>query len=185
MDKEAIIKLVFGIRGCGKTVKVRNLIKDVRRLLVVDTKGYDYFDGVSFHSLIELRKFWEKVYSGDFRLIYKPSGDNAERIEDIAKICTICEEVKNLTLVIEELNELIGVAQRPARIGVNITSQAKEFYIFYNREPGDIRFFKQSLGTDAAVAICTLEQYQYLKWVYAEGAQKFEICKDELINSCQ
>jgi len=204
MDKEAIIKLVFGIRGCGKTVKVRNLIKDVRRLLVVDTKGYDYFDGVSFHSLSELKKFWLKVYSSNFRLIYKPPGDNEERIEDIAEICTLCETCENMTLVIEELNlifdekrpptefnrmifsgrepgiELIGVAQRPARIGRNITSQAKEFYIFYNREPGDIRFFKQSLGTEAAVAICTLEQYQYLKWVYADGAQKFEICKDEL-----
>ena len=82
MSKEAIIRLVFGIRGCGKTVKVRNLIKDTRRLLVVDTKGYDYFDGVSFHSLSELKKFWLTVYSGDFRLIYKPSGDNEERTGD-------------------------------------------------------------------------------------------------------
>ena len=205
MDKEAIIRLVFGIRGCGKTVKVRNLIKDVRRLLVVDTKGYDYYDGVSFHSLAELKKFWLTVYSGDFHLIYKPPGDNAQRIEDIAEICTLCDACENMTLVIEELNiifddkrppvefnkmifsgrepgiELIGVAQRPARIGVNITSQAKEFYVFYSREPGDVRFFKQSLGTEAALAICTLEQYQYLKWIYADGVQKHEICKDEML----
>jgi len=205
MNVEAIIKLVFGIRGCGKTVKVRNLIKDIRRLLVVDTKGYDYYDGVSFHSLSELKKFWLTVYSGDFRLIYKPPGDDAEIIEDIAEICSLSLACENMTLVIEELNiifdekrpptefnkmvlsgrepgvELIGVAQRPFGFGRKFTSQAKEFYVFYNREPGDVRFFKQSLGTEAALAICTLEQYQYLKWIYADGVQKYEICKDELL----
>lgn len=205
MQNEAIIRLVFGIRGSGKTVKVRNLIKDKRRLLVFDKKGTDYFDGVSFHSLAELKKFWLKVYSEDFRLIYKPPGDKSEIIEDIAEICTLCEACGNMTLVIEELNiifdkerpptefnemifsgrepgiEFIGVAQRPFGFGRGFTSQAKEFYIFYNREPGDVRFFKQNLGSEAALAICTLEQFQYLKWVYADGVQKFEICKDEML----
>jgi len=205
MQNEAIIRLVFGIRGSGKTVKVRNLIKDTNRLLVVDRKGADYFDGVCFHSLAELKKFWLKVYSADFRLIYKPPGDDSEIIEDIAKICTLCEACGNMTLVIEELNiifdktrpptefnrmifsgrepgiEFIGVAQRPFGFGRGFTSQAKEFYVFYNREPGDVRFFKQNLGSEAALAICTLEQYQYLKWVYADGVQKYEICKDEML----
>ena len=205
MQNEAIIKLVFGMRGCGKTVKVRNLIKDTKRLLVVDKKGCDYFDGVCFHSLIELRKFWENVYCGDFRLIYKPPGDESEIREDIAKLCTFAEEIGNLTLVIEELNiifydkrppaefnrmifsgrepgiEFVGVAQRPFGFGRNFTSQAKEFYVFYNREPGDVRFFKQNLGSEAALEICTLEQYQYLKWIYADGVQKHEICKDEML----
>lgn len=205
MNKEAIIRLVFGIRGSGKTVKVRNLIKDTRRLLVVDTKGNDYFEGVSFHSLAELKKFWLKVYSGDFRLIYKPPGGDAETIEDIAEICTLSLACENMTLVVEELNiifdekrpptelnkmifsgrepgiELIGVAQRPFGFERKFTSQAKEFYVFYSREPGDVRFFKQSLGNEAALSICTLEQYQYLKWVYADGVQKYEICKDEML----
>lgn len=205
MENEAVIRLVFGMRGCGKTVKVRNLIKDKNRLLIVDTLGNDYIDGVAFHSLAELKKFWLNVYSGDFRLIYKPPGDESEIREDIAKICTLCEACENLTLVIEELNiifdaqrpptefnrmifsgrktniELIGVAQRPYGFGRKLTSQAKEFYVFYNREPGDVRFFKQCLGNDAALAICTLEQYQYLKWVYADGVQKFDICKDEML----
>ena len=205
MENEAVIKIVLGIRGSGKTVKVRNLIKDVRRLLVIDTKGYDYNDGVAFHSLAELKKFWHKVYQGDFRIIYKPAGDDSEIREDIAEICTLCEACENLTLVIEELNiifdeqrpptefnkmifsgrepgiELIGVAQRPFGFGRKLSSQAKEFYVFYNREPGDVRFFKQSLGSEAALAICTLEQYQYLKWIYADGVQKYEICKDEIL----
>lgn len=205
MDREAIIRLVFGIRGCGKTVKVRNLIKDVRRLIVIDTIGEDYFDGVSFHSLAKLKKFWLTVYSGDFRLIYKPPGNDYEIREDVGAICKLCEACQNLTLVIEELNlifddnrpptefnqmllagrksgiDFIGVAQRPFGFGRKFTSQAKEFYVFYSREPGDVRFFKQSLGSEAALEICTLEQYQYVKWVYADGVQKYEICKDEYL----
>lgn len=154
MEKEAIIKLVFGIRGSGKTVKVRNLIKDNRRLLVVDTLCNDYFDGVAFHSLTELKRFWLKVYSSDFRLIYKPPGDESEIREDIAEICKLCDACENLTLVVEEINiifdekrpptefnnmifsgrksgiELIGVAQRPFGFGRKLTSQAKEFTSF-------------------------------------------------------
>jgi len=205
MESEALIRLVFGMRGCGKTVKVRNLIKDKNRLFIVDTLGSDYSDGVAFHSLAELKKFWLKVYSGDFRLIYKPPGDESEIREDIAEICTLCEACENLTLVVEELNiifdekrpptefnkmiflgrktgiDLIGVAQRPVGFGRKLTSQAKEFYVFYNREPSDIRFFKQCFGLNIAYAIFTLEQYQYVKWMYADGVQNWEICKDEML----
>lgn len=205
MSEEAIIKLVFGMRGSGKTVKVRNLIKPINRLLIIDTLCKDYSDGVIFHDLAELRKFWLKVYSGDFRLIYRPPGDDDVIIEDIAEICTLCLKCKNLTLVVEELNiifdkqrppkefnkmifggrdpgiELIGVAQRPVGFGRKITSQAKEFDVFSNLEPDDLRFFKDYLGNEAAQAIRSLEKYQYLRWVYGDGARKWEICKDEIL----
>jgi hypothetical protein len=205
MENEALIRLVFGMRGCGKTVKVRNLIKDIRRLLVVDTKGYDYQDGVCFRSLANLKSFWHKVYRGDFRIIYKPQGDDSQTIEDIAQICTLCEACRNMTLVVEELNiifdeqrpptefnrmifsgrepgiELIGVAQRPFGFGRKLTSQAKEFYVFYNREPDDVKFFRQYLGSDAAEAIRGLERYHYLKWIYADGVQNWKIHKDEML----
>lgn len=205
MDKEALIRLVFGMRGCGKTVKVRHLIENTRRLLIIDTLCKDYSDGVTFHSLSELKKFWLQVYSGDFRIIYRPPGDDSEIIEDIAEICTLCLACENMTLVVEELNiifdtkrpptefnkmilagrdpgiELIGVAQRPFGFGRKFTSQAKEFYVFCNREPDDVRFFKGYLGGEAAEAIRNLEQYHYLKWVYADGSQNWKICKDEML----
>ena len=205
MSEEAVIKLCFGMRGSGKTVKVRNLIKQINRLLVVDTLCKDYSDGVIFHSLGDLKKFWLKVYSGDFRLIYRPQGDDLQIIEDIAEICTLCLKCENLTLVVEELNiifdkqrpptefnkmvlggrdpgiELIGVAQRPVGFGRKITSQAQEFYVFVNLEPDDLKFFKDYLGSEAAQAIRNLEKYQYLKWVYGDGARKWEICKDEIL----
>lgn len=205
MNNEAVIKLVFGMRGCGKSVKVRRLIEDVRRFLVVDTLGCDYTDGIIFHSLRELKEFWLKVYAGDFRIIYRPEGDESEIIEDIAEICSLCAACENMTLVVEELNiifdsnrppnefnrmifsgrkpgiELIGVAQRPYGFGRKLTSQAKEFYVFCNREPDDVTFFKKYLGKEASEAIRNLEQYHYLKWIMADGVQNWEICKDELL----
>ena len=66
MSSEAVIKLVFGMRGCGKTVKVRNLVEDTRRLLIVDTLGGDYTDGVTFRSLDDLAAFWLDCYQGGF-----------------------------------------------------------------------------------------------------------------------
>lgn len=205
MSDEAIIKLVFGMRGSGKTVKVRNLIKPVNRLLIIDTLCKDYSDGVTFHSLSDLKKFWRFVYPAKFRLIYRPPGDDDEIIEDIAEICSLCLKCENLTLVIEELNiifdkkrapaefnkmifggrdpgiELIGVAQRPVGFGRKLTSQAQEFYVFCNLEPEDLKFFKDYLGSEAAQAIRSLEKYQYLKWVYGDGARKWEVCKDKLL----
>ena len=207
MSDEAIIRLNFGMRGSGKTAHIRQVIKPINRLVIFDTLSKDYTDGVIFHSMIDLRKFWLKIYAGDFRMIYRPpvDDDDDQIIEDIAEICSLCLKTKNLTLVVEELNiifdtqrppkefnkmvfggrdpgvELIGAAQRPIGFGRKITSQAQEFCVFVNTEPDDLKYFKEYLGTEAAQAIRNLEKYQYLKWVYGDGARKWEICKDEIM----
>ena len=204
MSKEAIIKLVFGVRGCGKTEKIRKLVKDCRRLLIIDTLGGDYSDGVVFHSLEKLQTFWRSVYTGNFRLIYKPPGGDEETVEDIAALCALTTACENMTIAIEELNilfdskrpptefnhmifggrkpgiELIGAAQRPYGFGRKITSQAKEFYIFHTHEPDDIAFFKKTFGADAANAIKELKLYEYLKWHYGKDGSGWDVFKDEL-----
>ena len=207
MSDEAIIRLNFGMRGCGKTAHIRQVIKPLNRLVIFDTLSKDYTDGVLFYDMPELRKFWRKIYQGDFRMIYRPRVDLDEDqiIEDIAEICSLCLKTKNLTLVVEELNiifdtqrppkefnkmifggrepgvELISAAQRPIGFGRKITSQAQEFCVFVNTEPDDLKYFKEYLGTEAAQAIRNLEKYQYLKWVYGDGSRKWEILKDEYL----
>lgn len=206
MSDEAIIRLNFGMRGSGKTAHIRKVIKPINRLVIFDTLCKDYTDGVTFHSMPELRNFWLKIYQGDFRMIYRPPVDDENQIiEDIAEICDLCLKTKNLTLVVEELNiifdkqrpprefnkmifggrdpgvELISAAQRPIGFGRKITSQAQEFCVFVNTEPDDLKYFKEYLGTEAAQAIRNLEKYQYVKWVYGDGSRKWEICKDELL----
>jgi len=206
MNYEALVKLVFGMRGCGKSEKVRKMIKDIRRQLVIDTLRKDYQDGVMFDNLTDLKRFWLSVYSGDFRIIFRPPGGDADkRIADVAEICKLCMVCGNMTLVVEEMNilfdrkkpptefnelifggrdpgiELISVAQRPVGFGRDITSQAKEVYVFTSREPDDVKYFKHNLGSDAAKDIWNLEQYHYLKWIMADGVQNYEICKDEVV----
>lgn len=207
MSDEAIIRLNFGMRGSGKTAHIRQVIKPINRLVIFDTLGKDYTDGVMFYDMPELRKFWRKIYRGDFRMIYRPRVDldDDQIIEDIAEICDLCLKTENLTLVVEELNiifdkqrpprefnrmvfggrepcvETIGAAQRPIGFGRKLTSQAQEFCVFVNREPDDLKYFKEFLGTEAAQAIRNLEKYQYVKWNFNDGARKWEICKDEFV----
>jgi hypothetical protein len=190
------------MRGCGKTEKVKKLIADKQRLLIVDTLSRDYDQGVVFSDIAQLRQFWLKVYQQNFRIIYRPPGSDIETVDDIAQLCEMAQACTNLTMVIEELNilfdvtrtpaefnklvfggrepgvTLIGVAQRPLGFGRKLTSQAKEFYVFATREPDDVRYFRYHLGPEAAEQIRTLEQYQYLHWSYLSGVQEYTICKD-------
>jgi len=197
MDK-ADIKLVIGKTGSGKTCKVVKIIEDHKRVIMFDTQGKDYIDGVMFYDLHELRKFWLKVYRGNFRLIYRPL-DPITEFEEICRIAFVCG---NLTIVAEELPSLcdpqrigrefrkvifrgrmndirfIGLMQRPIGIHRDITSQANEIYIFNIDEPGDVKYFTNRIGQDVESKIRLLEPYQYLHWT--DNVTELEVGKDEL-----
>ncbi len=71
-------RLIIGKTGSGKTVKALNLIKDRPRVVIFDTLGHDYSDGVVFYDLAALAAFWRRVYRGRFRLIYRPADPVAQ-----------------------------------------------------------------------------------------------------------
>ena len=195
MDK-ADIKLIVGKTGSGKTVKTVKLIQDHKRVIMFDTQGKDYIDGVMFYDLDELKSFWLKVYQGSFRLIYRPL-DPATEFEEI---CKLAFALGDLTIVAEELPSLcgaqsigpelrkvifrgrmndirfIGLMQRPIGIHRDITSQASEIYIFNIDEPGDVKYFRNRIGSDIEEKIRRLEPYQFLHWL--DGAEEIEIVKD-------
>ncbi len=196
MDK-ADIKLVVGKTGSGKTCKVVKIIQDHERVIMFDTQGKDYMDGVMFYDLSELRRFWLNIYRGNFRLIYRPLDPLAE-FEEICKIAFACG---NLTIVAEELPSLctssvigpefrkvifrgrsndirfIGLMQRPVGIHRDITSQANEIFIFNIDEPGDVKYFRNRIGTDIEDKIRQLDPYQYLRW--QDGVKELEVNKDD------
>ena len=205
MKDEAIIKLVFGMRGNGKTEKVKSLVRDIPRVLIVDYK-HEHTNGVIFNDLEQLKAFWLAVYTRRFRLIYRPQrGDPESFVDDLAELSALTAKCGDMTLVVEEMNilfdgrkpppefnqlifagrtpgiELIGVAQRPRGFGRDISSQAKEFYVFYTREPDDVTYFRQYLGKEASESIQKLEQFHYLKWIYANGVDNWTVHKDELL----
>lgn len=205
MSDEAIVKVIFGIRGGGKTVKLRRLLLDCPRSLVINTLNRDGFtSGVVFHTVAELKQFWLKVYRRNFRLIYSPQhGDIDRTCCEIGQICRLVMECKNLTFAIEEMNvlfednrvprelneiiysgrdpgvEFIGVAQQPVGFGSAMRSQTKEAFIFHTHEDSHLEIFRKLVGKEGAEAIRTLSNFHYLHWSLADGPEKWTIEKDE------
>lgn len=205
MIDEAIVKVIFGIRGGGKTVKLRRLLLDCPRSVTVNTLNRDGFtNGVVFHTVGELQRFWLKVYRRNFRLIYSPEhGDMARTCDEVGQICRLAITCKNMTLAIEEMNvlfedgrvpaefnqvvfsgrelglELIGVAQQPVGFGSAMRSMTKEAFFFHTHEDSHLDIFKNLVGKDGAEAIRTLPNYHYVHWSLANGPQNWTIEKDE------
>jgi len=205
MNDEALVRVIFGVRGCGKTVKLRRLLMDCSRSVVVNTLNRDGFtNGVVFNTFADLKKFWLKVYQRNFRLIYSPlHGDIAKTCDEVGEICELAMACKNMTLAIEEMNvlfeeqrvpqelndiiysgrepgiEFIGVAQSPTGFGPVMRSMTKEAFIFHTHEDSHLQVFRKLVGKDAAEAIRTLSNYQYVHWSLADGPQNWTIEKDE------
>ena len=178
---EKLIKLIFGKRGCGKTVLAQSLIKDQPRYLVYDTLG-EYETGVIVDDFATLQPFWRKVYRRNFTIIYQPLDPEGE----FDMICELVYECQNMTFLVEEVDrysrplamsrpmkelvqrgrhrniEFIGVTQRPHIVDRLITSQAKEMFIFSTTEPRDIQYFKDTIGGDVETRIAELKEYEFV-----------------------
>lgn len=202
---EAIVKVIFGIRGGGKTVKLRRLLLDCPRSVTVNTLNRDGFNnGVVFRTVADLKKFWLKVYQRNFRLVYSPQHGDIERTcEDVGEICRLTMACGNMTLAIEEMNvlfegqrkpkefnhvvfagrepgiELIGVSQKPVGFGDSMRAMTKEAFIFHTHEESHLQVFRNLVGKQGAEAIRALEKYYYLHWDFENGAENWEIKKDE------
>jgi len=198
MDKpEKIIRLIFGKRGCGKSVLAAILCRDIKRLVIYDTLG-EYTDGFVIEDLQELKEIWGDVYRGNFRLIYQPVDPDA----DFDTVCGLVYGCENMTFLIEELDryskpltlsppfkdiiqrgrhrniELIGVTQRPHGVDKLLTSQAKEMFIFNTTEPRDVDYFKDTIGYPVVVKIAALQEYEYVK--YQDGTDQLEVGKETI-----
>lgn len=209
MSDEALVRVIFGVRGCGKTVKLRRLLLDCKRSIVVNTLNRDGFsNGVVFTTVQDLKRFWRNpnVYQRRFRLIFSPQhGDIEKTRSEVGRICELAMACGNLTLAIEEMNvlfedfcvpaefnqivfsgrepgvELIGVSQQPTGFGPVMRAMTKEAFIFHTHEESHLQVFKKLVGKDAADAIRTLSNYQYVHWSLADGPEKWTIEKDELL----
>ena len=195
MSEKKII-LILGKRGTGKSYLAMKLIENERRLLVFDTLG-EYENGVVFEAekSEQFMEFWKRIYSGNFRLIYRPLNPEAE-IDEIAELVFL---LGYMTFLVEEVDcyctswqisdafahivqrgrhkniSLIGVTQRPFGIHRLLTSQAKEIYIFGTNEPRDREYLKLLLGEAIEAKLDQLKQYEYVHW--QEGKPELEIGK--------
>ena len=196
MKTEKKVRLVIGKRGSGKSVLVKHMIRNERRLMIYDIMG-EYQNGIVFgaEDFVPYLKFWRRFYRSKFRMIYRP----IKPLEEIEVISGLVYELGNVCFLVEEIDcycsthkisdslaaivqrgrhkniTLIGITQRPYGINRLLTSQAKEIYIFSTNEPRDREYLRTLLGQEIEARLDALEQYQYLKW--EDGKEGLEIGK--------
>lgn len=190
------ITIILGKSGSGKTYKAIQLINERPRVLIFDTLGHDYVEGVVFDNLQQLKRFWVRCYRSNFRLIYRPYNE----VEEFDEIARLAYECGDLTLVCEELDiyarpnaicrglrdiikrgrhrdiRFIGTSQRPFGIDRIITALATDVFVFRTEEPRDLEYLAERFGSGIEKKIVALEDYQ---WVLArQGSTVYEVGKD-------
>ena len=196
VSDEKKITLVIGKRGSGKSYLVKHLIREARRLVVYDVMS-EYKHGVCFgpEDRQQMCDFWNKVYRGGFRIIYRPI-QVKEEIDAIAKGCFVLGDV---TFVIEEIDavctawvmpewmnycvqrgrhkniELIGVTPAPFGINRDLTRQAKRICVFNTNEPKDLDYLAALLGSDVKRIVPALGEYEFMEWI--DGDEKCNVSK--------
>jgi hypothetical protein len=159
--KDGVIITVAGMRGSGKTTKVRQLVRRCRRLLVADPEGkWDPGDGeVLVTSSMELRAL---IMAGNlldsdraFRIVYR---DHPNVVRLVAP--GVAYALRRCTLVPDELSQfctpnllpdplnnclafgrereinIVGTTREPQEIHDRFFSQADLVY-FFHFEPGN------------------------------------------------
>jgi len=181
---------VFGIQGMGKTTYIKQITKDLDRVIYVDTlEEFNFTTITTPKNLIEYLKDRIK-----FKVEYVNIDDSD--IDALEKVCIVLkayiqEMLKkynidiDITLVVDEVDiysnshfiahhfsevirrgrhyntNLIYATRRPHEAPRLATSQSNVFVIFKTIEPTDINFFKSFIG-DYAYDIPTLQKFEYL-----------------------
>ena len=191
MTDEKKITLVIGKRGSGKSVLVKHLIAEARRLVVYDVMS-EYTHGVCFEreDMDVLLSFWFRVFGGAFRIIYRPfrtelRKEDPKDIEWLARACFILGDI---TFVVEEIDavctawvmpewlsycvqrgrhkniELIGVTPAPFGINRDLTRQAKRICVFNTNEPKDIDYLAALMGSQVKSIVPALGEFEFMEW---------------------
>lgn len=186
---------VCGRTGSGKSFLVKRAVANAERLVVYLPKREDgeyvgvYFDAWDGEHSAFYRAWLESHRQGGrYHLIYRP--EDAFDPAAFDRLCMGVYHAGECTFVAEDLagyvNERSGlgagfktlltagrtrgvttylVTQRPYRIPREVTSQAREAYLFATHEPNDVAYIKEAFGVDAAAALERAGQYEYVHWI--------------------
>lgn len=97
MDRQAETSMVFGWRKSGKTQRARTLAASAPRVVMYDSMGHDYTDGVIVEDLGAMWTAITRWYRQDrFRIIYRPRGSSREECKAAKRIDPEFAEVSRL-----------------------------------------------------------------------------------------
>ncbi|OHB67774.1 MAG: hypothetical protein A2V70_19155 [Planctomycetes bacterium RBG_13_63_9] len=195
--------MIYGQRGSGKTTKSQSLVADKVRLLVYDTLGHDYANGLVSSDRATFETIWKRTYAGRFRLVYRPRDPQGE----FADICRMVYACGRMTFVVEETDlfftgakcdpaftdvivrgrheqiELLAVTQCPTGFGPLLRSQAHEWFVFRTREPQHVDYLKKRCAGVDPQHIIGLAQYEYIH--YVDGVDGYDVCRDDLAGNTE
>lgn len=168
MERKNKITAVLGKKGFGKTTYVVSQTAALTRLIIFDyNREYEQGRIISTpQELINQLRLNQNTY---FRLIYRPSPvlDIHAHFDFFSKICF---EVKNYTLVIEEVDlvssagnmpeglkkiinygrhhaiNLLALSRRAHMVPRDLTANADSIVTFNQQEPRDIRYLADYFG---------------------------------------
>ena len=179
--KQTEIITVLGQRGSGKSSWIQKALPDIPRFILWDTLGeYEgYAQAINKQELFDY--VWDNE-AGVLQVVYNTIDE-----DDFGFVCTVCENIGDLTFIVEEVDNyatpnlipvelrrllkygrhvglsMIFVSRRPAEINRLITSQSQRFICFTIIEPVDVRYLTSIIGPVAKV-LPTLKKLEFVDW---------------------
>lgn len=171
---------------------IRGLPRVVVYLPKREDAGYAgvYFDGMEPGDYAAFLRLWQTSVdvTGRFHLVYRP-GDVFDSVA-FDRVAAGVYHCGDCAFVAEDLMSYVGgsinlgsgfktlltagrtrgiecymLTQRPYKIPREVTSQAREAYIFASHEPADVQYIKEAFGTEAAAKMEALQLYEYVHWI--------------------
>ena len=110
-DRQTERSMIFGLPQSGKSERARTMAGKAPRVVMYDSMGHDYTDGVVVDSLPGFRDAIGRWYRNDgFRIIYRPRGSSrdeckaAKKIDpEFAEVCRLVKECADVLFVVDEL----------------------------------------------------------------------------------
>lgn len=174
--------LIFGRTGSGKSYFVKQIIKKLSRVIIID-KMFEYNDGIIFYSFIELLDYFLINKPQEFKFICRFENDN-----DIELLFRFCWYVKNLVLVVEESElyispyqkqseflklvrygrhraiSIIAIARRVIELSNDVKANADKIITFKQILKKDLDYL-ENLGFNKD-EILNLKQYEYKEVIF-------------------
>jgi len=183
--EQADIIAIFGGSGSGKSFRFRNLTKHDKRLVVWDSMSeYDELAAINGDIRLLLGVLSRKK---KFRIAFRPDFENFD--EQFRQFCKLVYAVGNMTVGIEELNEVTkpsyapphwrsltsrgrhrglhirGMSQRPASVDKDFIGNATEIYAGRLPYAPDWKSLHGKFGSDAS----ELEKFPLQKQKHWKG----------------
>jgi len=176
------IILIFGRTGSGKSFLTKKIIRNERRLIVIDSM-YEYTDGIIFYRLNALIDYLQNNKPATFRFICRFDTEL-----EIELLFLLVWELQNVFLVVEESEyyispykkisnflrlvrygrhrniSIVAVARRVVELSNDIKFNANQIITFKQILKNDLKYL-ESLGFDAD-EVTNLKRYEYKEVTY-------------------